>query len=92
MGGGLKFEFVFTINNEDCDTSWSMSMSTCMDNLLGIIRPIIMMTTIIRIKNKARRWTLSLTINSWKHVCVSGGDTFSLDLFIFYKVELPRMV
>ena len=25
-------------------------------------------------------------------MCVSGGDIFCLDLLIFYKAELPRMV
>ena len=34
----LKFEFVFSINNGDCDARWSMSfcLPTCMDNLLGM--------------------------------------------------------
>ena len=67
----LKFEFIFTINNGDCDARWSMSfcLLTCMDNLLGmnqtkyLIRPI-MIITIIKIKNKARKGTLLLIINS----------------------------
>ena len=34
----LKFEFVFTINNGNCDARWLMSfcLSTRMDNLLGM--------------------------------------------------------
>ena len=34
----LKFEFVFIVNNVDCNTRWSMSfcLSTRMDNLLGM--------------------------------------------------------
>ena len=59
----LKFEFVFIINNGDCDPRWSMSfcLPTRMDNLLGmnqtkyLIRPIIMIITIMRIKNKTRK-------------------------------------
>ena len=59
----LKFEFVVTINNRDCDARQSMSLClhTCMYNLLGfnqtkyLIRPIIMIITIIRIKNKTRK-------------------------------------
>ena len=59
----LKFEFVCTINNGDCDARWSLSfcLLTCMDNLLSInqtkylIRPIITIITIIKIKNKARK-------------------------------------
>ena len=59
----LRFEFVFTINNGDCDARRSMSfcLHTCMYNLLGmnqtkyLIRPIIMIITIIRIKNKTRK-------------------------------------
>ena len=59
----LKFESVFTINNGDCDARWSMSfcLSTRMNNVLGmnqtkyLIRPIIMIITLTRIKNKARK-------------------------------------
>ena len=58
-----KFEFVFTINNGDCDARWLMSfcLSTFMDSLLDmnqtkyLIRPIIMIITIRRIKNKTRK-------------------------------------
>ena len=34
----LKFEFIFSRNNRDCDARWSMSfcLSTRMDNLLGM--------------------------------------------------------
>ena len=41
----------------------SSCLLICMDNLLGmnqtkyLIRPIIMIITIIRIKNKTRKWT-----------------------------------
>ena len=80
----LKFEFVFTVNNGDCDARWSMSfcLPTFMDNLPGmnqtkyLIIPTIMIITIIRIKNRARKWTPSLIINSLTHVCVSGGNKF----------------
>ena len=59
----LKFEFVFTINNGNCDASQSRSfcLPTWKDNLLGmnqtkcLIRPIIMIITIIRIKIKTRK-------------------------------------
>ena len=59
----LKFDFVSTINNGDCDARWSMlfCLSTRMNNLLGmnqtkyLISPIIMIITIIRIKNKTRK-------------------------------------
>ena len=59
----LKFKFVCAINNGDCDSRWSMSfcLLTCMDNLVGmsqtkyLIRPIIMIITIIEIKNKTRK-------------------------------------
>ena len=59
----LKFEFVCTINNGDCDTRWFISfcLLTCMDNLLGmiqtkyLIRPITTIITIIEIKNKTRK-------------------------------------
>ena len=59
----LRFEFVFTINNGDCDARLSMSfcLHTCMYNLLGmnltkyLIRPIIMIITIIRKKSKTRK-------------------------------------
>ena len=78
----LKFEFVFTIYNRDCDARWSMSfcLPARMDNLLGmnqtkyLIRPIIMTITIIRIKNRIRKWPPSLIINSLTYVCVSGGN------------------
>ena len=68
----LKYEFVFTINKGDCDVRWSISfcLSTRMDNLLGmnqakyLIRPMIMIIAIIRTKNKTRKRTPSLTINS----------------------------
>ena len=67
----LKFEFIFTINNGDCDARWSMSfcLLTCMDNLLGmnqtkyLIRPI-MIIAIIKIRNKARKGTPLFIINS----------------------------
>ena len=68
----------------------SFCLPTCMDNLRGmnltkyLIRPIIMIITIIGTKNKTR-------INSLTHVCVSGGNIF-LDLLIFHKRELFRMV
>ena len=78
----LKFEFIFTINNGDCDARWSMSfcLLTCMDNLLGmnqtkyLIRPIIMIIAIIRIKNKTRKLIPSFIINSLTYVFVSGGN------------------
>ena len=58
----LKFKFVFTRNDGDCDARWSISfcLSIHMDNLLGmnqakyLTRPIIMIITIIRIKIKTR--------------------------------------
>ena len=51
------------MNNGDCDERWSMSfcLSTRMNNLLGmnqtkyLIRPIIMIITIIGIKGKTRK-------------------------------------
>ena len=57
----LKLEFVFTINNGDCDARWSMSFCfpKRMDNLRGmnqtkyLIKPTIMIITILRIKNKS---------------------------------------
>ena len=57
-----KLEFVFTINNGDCDAKWSMPfcLSTRMDNLHGmnqikyLLRPIIMIITIIKMKNETR--------------------------------------
>ena len=56
--GILNFEFVFTINNGDCDGRWSMSfcLGTPMDNLIAmnqtkyLARPAILITTILRIK------------------------------------------
>ena len=59
----LNFEFVFTVNNGECNARWSMSfcLSTCMDNLLAmnrtkyLIRPTIMIITITKIKNKTRK-------------------------------------
>ena len=55
---------------------------TCMDNLLGMnqakysIRPIVMIIAIIRIKNKARKSTPALTVNSLTYLCVSGRNNF----------------
>ena len=82
----LKFEFVCTINNGDCDTRWFMSfcLLTCMGNLLGmiqtkyLIRPITTIITIMEIKNKTRKWTPSLIINSLTHVYVSAGTITQL--------------
>ena len=56
----LKFEFVFNINNGDCDARWSMSfcLSTGlldMNQTKYLIRPVIMIMTIIRIKAKTRK-------------------------------------
>ena len=59
----LNFEFVFTVNNGECNARWSMSfcLSTCIDNLLAmnqtkyLIRPTIMIITITKIKNKTRK-------------------------------------
>ena len=94
----LTFELVCTINNGDCEARWSMSfcLLICMDNLLGmnqtkhLIRSIIMIITIIKIKNKTRKGTPSLIINSLTHVCVSGRNNFFLDLLIFHKDELLK--
>ena len=55
---------------------WSMSflLPTCMDNLLDmnqtryLIGPIILIITIMRIRNKTRKLTPSLIINSLTHV------------------------
>ena len=41
-----------------------------------LIRPIIMIITIVRIKNKTRKRTPLLKINSLTYVCVSGGNIF----------------
>ena len=59
----LNFEFVFTVNNRECNARWSMSfcLSTCMDNSLAmnqtkyLIRPTIMIITITKIKNETRK-------------------------------------
>ena len=75
---------VWICNNEDCDARWSIPfcLSTRMHNLLDmnqtkyLIRPIIMIIAIIRIKNKTRKWTPSLIINSLTYGCVSGGKNF----------------
>ena len=60
----------------------SFCLSTCMDNLLAmnrtkyLIRPTIMIITITKIKNKTRKWHLSLIINYLTHVSVSGVNFF----------------
>ena len=85
----LKFEFVCTIMNGDCDARSSMSFyfPTRMDNSLDMnqtkysTRLIIMIITIIRIDNKTREWTPSLIIKSLIYVRVSGGK----NLLIFHK-------
>ena len=41
-----------------------------------LIRPIIMIITIIRINNKTRKWTPSLIITSLTYVCVSSRKNF----------------
>ena len=54
----------------------------CQDKLLGtdqtkyLVRSIIITKTIIRIKNKTKRWTSLLIINSLTYVCVSGRKNF----------------
>ena len=70
----------------------SFCLFTCIDNLLDmnqtkyLIRPIIMIITIISIKNKTRKCTASLIINSLTHVGVSGGQFF-FRFVIFHKAE-----
>ena len=65
----------------------SFCLSTSMNNLLGInqtkylIKPIIMIITITKIKNKIRK-------NRLLHLELE----FFSDLFIFHKTELFRMV
>ena len=60
----------------------SFCLLTRMDNLLGmnqakyLIRPIVMIIAIIRIKNKARKWTPSVIVDSSTYVCVSGRNNF----------------
>ena len=66
--GILKFEFASAINNGNCGARWSMSICLlrCMDNLLGmnqtqyLIRPIVMIITIIRIKKTLENELLHL--------------------------------
>ena len=66
--GILKFEFASAINNGNCGVRWSMSICLlrCMDNLLGmnqtqyLIRPIVMIITIIRIKKTLENELLHL--------------------------------
>ena len=61
-----------------------------------LIRPIIMIITIIRIKNKTRKWTPLLKINSLTYVCVSGGNNFFQIYSYFIKqnslklFEIPK--
>ena len=70
----------------------SFCLFTCIDNLLDmnqtkyLIRPIIMIITIISIKNKTRKCTASLIINSLTHVGVSGGQFF-YRFVILHKAE-----
>ena len=72
---------------------WSMSflLPTCMDNLLDmnqtryLIGPIILIITIMRIRNKTRKLTPSLIINSLTHVWVSGGNNFFYICSYFMK-------
>ena len=75
----LKFEFVCTINNGDCEARWSISfcLLTCMDNLLGMnqTKYLIMIITIIKIKNKSRKRTPSLIINSLT-MCAFQAEIF----------------
>ena len=68
----------------------SFCLLTCMDNLLGmnqtkyLIRPIIMIITVIKIKNKTRKWTPSLIINSLTHVCVSDRNIYIFNIFSYF--------
>ena len=96
----LKFEFVYNVNNGDCDARSSMSfcLSTRINSLIGInqtkylIRTMIMIITIITTKSKTRRWTPSPIIYSLRYVSVSVKKGFFSDIFMFHKADFLRMV
>ena len=58
----------------------SFCLPTCIGNLRGmnqteyLIRPAILIITIIRIKHKTRKWAPPLVFKSLTNVCVSGGN------------------